>query len=144
MPSLSLAVAPSAACPMGPWPPSSICPLPWVPSTAQGASWPRDEHHRHARGSLGSTGLHRLVGMQQSFQADREPWEASASWEYPSSERRNMEMIKLNSKHAGILLTHLAACARHAVSISPHCVQRQRVCCLSHLNLQHTEKRKGQ
>lgn len=96
------------------------------------------------QGQPGSTGLHRLTGMQQSLQADREPWEAITYWEYPSFERRNMEMIKLNSKHAAVLLSCLAACDRHAVGIAPHCVQRQRVCWLSHLNLQGTEKRKGQ
>lgn len=55
-----------------------------------------------------------------------------------------METIKLNSKRAGVLLSDLAACDRQGVEISPHCVQRQRVCCLCHLNLQGTEKRKGQ
>ena len=63
--------------------------------------------------------------MKQSLQADWEPWEASAYWEYPSFERRNMETIKLSSKLVGVLLSDLAACDRQGVEISPQCAEAE-------------------
>lgn len=64
--------------------------------------------------------------MLQVSQADGEPWEASTYWEYPSFENRNREIIKLNGKLAGGLLSYVVACDGHGVGAPPHCMHRQR------------------
>lgn len=139
-PSLSPAVTPSAACPMGPWPLSSVCP--WAPGLPRGKlMWGRAPQTRQRQ--PGSTGTHRPVGMLQSRRADGDPREASTYWEYPSFENRNMEMIKLNGKLVRVLLPDVAARGGHGAGVSPRCVHRQGVCRPSHPNLPGAEKRKG-